>query len=523
MYTEGKGRPQKTPHEGEWKGSLTPHPGSPEEVGRFQSLQRDFHDEYAAVFHDHRSHKAVVIVPSLTLDQEILAKVKGHFFYEERMLCLLMLLRMPNTHVVFVTSVPVDPVIVDYYLHLLPGTTGYHARKRLTLLSCYDAGALSLTQKVLERPRLIDRIRRAIPEGCPAHLACFNVTPFERTLAVRLGIPVYGCDPDLYEWGTKSRSRQLFRDCGIKMPDGFEDVRDFDGIVRSLAELKERNPTLGKAVVKMNDGFSGEGNALFPYEGSPEGAALLPWIRETLPKRLRIVASDMDFERYLSKFVQMQGVVEAFIDGEYKSSPSAQCRITPLGEVEVISTHDQALGGESGQVYLGGYFPASSAYSREIGAMGRRVGEALRDKGVLGRFSVDFLTVRSGYEWIHHALEINLRKGGTTHPFLMLQFLTDGKYDEVNGTYTTANGQARYYYATDNLESARYRGITPYDLLETAIGNDLHYDATLQEGVAFHLISAMSQFGKLGLLCVGSTPERARSIYAQTVEALERL
>jgi hypothetical protein len=29
-------------------------------------------------------------------------------------------------------------------------------------------------------------------------MACFNVTEFERTLAVKLGIPIYGCDPDLY-------------------------------------------------------------------------------------------------------------------------------------------------------------------------------------------------------------------------------------------------------------------------------------------------------------------------------------
>jgi hypothetical protein len=136
---------------------------------------------------------------------------------------------MPRTHLIYVTSVPVDPVIIDYYLHLLPGITGYHARQRLTLLSAYDASSRSLTEKILERPMLIDRIRKSIPDGHMAHISCFNVTVHERTLAAKLGIPIYGCDPDLYHLGTKSRSREIFRECGIRVPDGFENLRDRTG------------------------------------------------------------------------------------------------------------------------------------------------------------------------------------------------------------------------------------------------------------------------------------------------------
>ncbi|MDQ3846639.1 MAG: hypothetical protein M3342_21900, partial [Bacteroidota bacterium] len=51
-------------------------------------------------------YKTVIIIPSLTLDQEILEKISGINYYEERMLCLLMLLRMPQTHVIYITSMP---------------------------------------------------------------------------------------------------------------------------------------------------------------------------------------------------------------------------------------------------------------------------------------------------------------------------------------------------------------------------------------------------------------------------------
>ena len=74
----------------------------------------------------------MVIIPSLSLDSEILSKVNGFIHYEEKMLCLLMLLGMPLTKIIYVTNVPVADVIIDYHLHLLPGITDHHARQRQT-------------------------------------------------------------------------------------------------------------------------------------------------------------------------------------------------------------------------------------------------------------------------------------------------------------------------------------------------------------------------------------------------------
>ena len=144
----------------------------------------------------------------------------------------------------------------------------------------------------------------------------------------------------------------------------------------------------------------------------------------------------------------------------------------------------------------------------------------MREQGVLGRFAIDFISVKESDTWNHYAIEINLRKGGTTHPFLMLEFLTDGRYDAEQGLYFTANGQTRYYASSDNLRSENYKGLTPHDLIDIAMCNDLLYDGSSQEGVMFHLISALSQFGKLGIVCIGATPERAAFFYNKTVAVL---
>ena len=497
-----------------------PVPGSYEEGLYFKKIQERLKDQFEKAFPDPRAPKTVVILPSLTLDQEILAKVKGVVHYEERLLCLLMLLRMPRTHVVFLSSITIDPVIVDYYLHLLPGITGYHAKQRLTMLSCYDSSPRSLTEKILERPRLIERIKQSIHPGHAVHLACFNVTPHERSLAVQLNIPIFGCDPELLDLGSKSNSRKIFRECGLLVPPGFEDLHTKEDIVNALAELKRQNRNLRKAVVKMNDGFSGEGNGIFSF-GNEAQSDWRQWVNDEIQNRLKIVADELSYEAFLSKFQAMGGIVEAFVDGSVKESPSVQCRIDPDGACRVFSTHDQLLGGESGQVFLGAHFPAQPAYAVSIGRMGKKVSEALQKRGVLGRFAVDFISVKENNEWVHYAIEINLRKGGTTHPFLMLQFLTDGQYDPEKGLYYTANGQVRYYFCSDNLKSDNYKGLTPHDLIDIAMVNDLHFDGTHQEGVMFHLIGALSQFGKLGVICIGSSAERAKMFYDRIVAVLD--
>lgn len=480
----------------------------------FKELQRKFSAQYESVFPDRMAHKAVIVIPSLTLDQEILAKVDGIEHYEERMLCLLMLLRLPNTHVIYVTSIPVHNIIMDYYLHLLPGITSYHAHQRLKTLSCFDASPRPLTQKILERPRLIERIRKHIPPGYATHMVCFNVTEAERSLALQLNVPIYGCDPDLLYLGTKNFSRKIFKECGISTPSGFEDCKTEEDIIQSLHTLKCNFPNLNKAVVKLNDGFSGDGNAVFSFEGTPQDEALKSWILETLPGRLQMVARDLTYVSFIEKLNEMGGIVEAFIDGAQKVFPSVQCRITPAGEIDIISTHDQVIGGKIGHVFLGAHFPAKKEYSSIIGGYGKLVSEKLKEYGVLGRFSVDFISVKKDNEWQHYAIEINLRKGGTTHPYLMLQYLTGGNYDSQKSIYLTATGQQRFYFFSDNLQSENYKGLTPHDLIEISTANDLLYNASTQEGIMFHMIGALSQFGKLGVLCIGDTYDKAMELYS---------
>jgi hypothetical protein len=470
------------------------------------------------------AHSAV-IVPSLSMDQDELNKIDGVSFYEERLLFSLIRLRNPKARVLYVTSQPVDQDIVDYYLQLLVGVPASHARRRLKMICVADASPRPLTAKILERPRVVARIREWIANPRRAYMSCFNSTTLERRLSVELGVPLNAVDPDLLALGTKSGSRRVFRTAGVDLPYGFEDLMSVEEVGKRLAELRDHNPTLRRAVVKLNASFSGEGNALFTYPKSGEDLAKL-WAgeREVLERGLAWSTQYETFDRFFGKFAEIGGIVEEYVDAVEVRSPSAQLRVTPSGEAQLLSTHDQVLGGATGQSYQGCHFPADDVYRAMIQAEGLKIAEVLAAEGVLGRFAVDFVVVRDrpdSTEWRSVAIEINLRMGGTTFPFVALQFLTGGKLAPETGRFMSQRGTEKFYFATDALSSPRYRGLLPEDLMDVMIGNGLYFNPSTESGVLFHMIGALSQYGKLGVVAIGDSKAKADELFERTREVLD--
>ena len=104
-------------------------------------------------------------------------------------------------------------------------------------------------------------------------------------------------------------------------------------------------------------------------------------------------------------------------------------------------------------------FPANPEYAPAITREAAKIGARLAREGVIGRFALDFVAVKNDAdEWDIYAIEINLRKGGTTHPFLTLQFLTDGHYDPETATFTAPSGKQKFFIASDHVESPRVPG-----------------------------------------------------------------
>jgi hypothetical protein len=410
---------------------------------------------------------------------------------------------------------------VSYYLSLLPPRVRRGARSRLTLLSLGQPGGPALGQKLLARSPALDRIRRTIPDPGASYLVPYNTTACERDVAVALGIPMYGADPALAYLGTKSGCRELFADAGVPHPAGIEGLASAAEAVDAIIGLRASNPRLGRVVIKLNQGVSGEGNALVALSGLPapgasdERAEVARRVAELRPEAPGVTAT-----AFLDKLRAQGGVVEEWITGRDLCSPSVQLQITPLGEAQVVSTHDQILGGASGQSYLGCRFPAHPSYAPAISALARRVGSRLAQLGVIGRCALDFVVARDERDrWQPYAIELNLRKGGTTHPYETLAQLTGGSYDASTATYTSRVGRPKHYVATDHLEAPALKALGRNGVLALARRAELRFNPLLGTGAVFHMLSSVDELGRVGYTAIADTAEAAGAL-SERVESM---
>ncbi|MBN1565390.1 MAG: hypothetical protein JXA10_16205 [Anaerolineae bacterium] len=471
--------------------------------------------------------RTIVVVPSLTSDAVEMTS-SAQQAYEERLLFLLFLLRKPNIRLIYVTSQPIQPDIIEYYLNLLPGVVLSNARKRLYLVSPEDGSPDSLTEKLLARPALIQHIRDLIPDPNQTHIVPFLTTDLERELAVKLGIPMYAADPRFFAFGTKSGCRRVFAEENVQHPLGVENLYSVDALSAAIADMRAQHhaqgQTLDRVVIKLNEGVSGLGNALLDLANLPDPGAEdeIAAITARL-HTMQFEASDATYNDYMATLADAGAIVEEFITGVAVRSPSAQLRVSPLGEVEMLSTHDQMLGGPSGQSYLGAIFPANPAYSWLIMRDAAKIGERFAREGIVGRFAVDFVVVqRADGTWNSYAIEVNLRKGGTTAPFLILQYLTDGDYHAEEGIFYTAQGQPKYYIATDHLEAHAYRTFTTQHLFDLVSDHRLHFNHATQTGAIMHLITGVAESGRVGVTVIADSPEEANAQYHAFIAVLDR-
>jgi hypothetical protein len=474
-------------------------------LARFRELQSTLAEQWqfltTRTVGDYERTLVVINSVNMRLPAHMAAVVPA---YEERFLFLMLTaVRNHQTRVIYVTSQPILPRLIDYYISLMPGSRPPGLSDRLLLVSVGDGSARPLVEKILARPLLIERLRAMIGNGRHSLMLPFSTTVNEAELGCRLGIPVYGPDPSLSFLGTKSGSRRTFAEAGVLHPAGRDGVRTVEDLIDALGEMKGANPGLEAAVVKLDDSVGGMGNALVHLDGAASVGDL-----RTRVESLSVEDHEISREEFLAELESRGGIVEERIAGDGFCSPSVQLRASPLKEVEVLSTHDQVLGGPTGQTFLGCRFPADRAYGATIASLGERIGMRLAEQGVIGRFGIDFVVVRSGANWVPYAIEINLRNGGTTHPMLTLVALTDGEFDPRSGRFEV-EGSDRCYVATDHLEDEKYATLTPDDILDRVRDPRLAWDEEKMVGVALHLVSAVAVAGRLGMTAIGLDPSDA--------------
>jgi hypothetical protein len=313
----------------------------------------------------------------------------------------------------------------------------------------------------------------------------------------------------------------VFRAAGVLMPFGFERLKTPDDIAKRAGRDQETRPRGPPRGGQAQRGLLGRRQRAVLLRRRRRDAAdgeLAAKIKIGCPRSFE--APNETWEAFAAKYEEMQGVVEAFVEGEVKTSPSVQCRVNAIGEPQVISTHDQVLGGPSGQVFLGCTFPAatSTGWRSRKGPGSRR---PLAKKGVIGSVRHRLREVRQPdrLDSLRHRGQPPQR--GNHPPVPHAEVPHRGAYNLEDGLFYAQSGRPKYYFATDTVQSERYKGLRAEDLVDIAVYHGLHFHGPTERGVVFHLIGALSEFGKLGIVSIGDNLQQARFLYKQTLQVLD--
>ena len=188
----------------------------------------------------------------------------------------------------------------------------------------------------------------------------------------------------------------------------------------------------------------------------------------------------------------------------------------------MLSTHEQLVGGANGQVFMGCRVPADTDYAPQLAQDGIAVAGELARRGVIGRIGIDFVTVcdQPG-DWSRRALEINLRKGGTTHPYAALRNLVAGHYDAERGQWVSdRDATARAYRSTDNVDDPAWTGRPPSSVIEAIRAAGLQFDPETGTGVVLHMLSCLAVDGRFGATAIGLTPDHADEMFEAMADAV---
>lgn len=538
------------------------------------------------------SSKTIVVIPSIDLDKKELTRMCCDIeFYEERQLFHLLMAGDPTVRIIYLTSRPVDESVVKYYLSLSHhediDAAHYQSNlfcdvhnmlPRVIMIHVPSTECISLSDKILRQKKLITLLQdlihspfggNTLEQNHTVGMSVFTGSDSVDELSHKLGVKLLEASGDTLHYGTKQGSREIFAACGISHPAGTPSLEDEDLLTYGDASehggkvywaynhryiRSSHNLALGiarkilrgirpkKWIVKLNQGFSGKGNASIDLQriqrrfsgckvGDNEAALhIAEQIEKEFATNLKCEDPKMTWQDtpeqvgFQTQIKRLGVIAEVFIEGEVPTSPSIQAVIEG-NDVSLVSTHEQVL---AGQVYSGCRNPCNPAYRASIMEAGLKVGKFLVAHGVRGHFSVDFLSCKqpkSG-SWNVYAVEVNLRQGGTTHPQATMALLCGGSICS-DGLFRTNFGEFRCYVATDTHYSANLKGSTAKSLinaLECSSSNPaahrIRWNKADRIGVVFHLFKFISS-GRIGFTAIGRSVEEAKTLFNDTVRFLD--
>lgn len=503
-----------------------------DKLNKMKELRRILRKNSRILSFSYRGDRTFVVVPGLNHPGSVnISDVTGLRFYEERMLFFSFLLKYSRTRIIYVASKGFNSDLFRYYVGLLSNSDEEieDKLKRLTYIEIDDSENIPLVKKLLRKQSFINAIKKEITEPRKTVLRCYNPTDDERNLAVKLGIPLFGSDQKFDFIGTKSGGRKVFKSAGANLIPGFNDLKNFGELCLASAKLIKKYPDLKRLMIKRDYSSSGKGNCILLCEDfikeknidikKIELDKLARLIDHNFSKYASFQNPNATYEEYRKRFNVSGGIVELYVEGEVKFSPSTQVLITHNQKAKIVSTHEQILGGPDKQLYLGCLFPSLKSHRKLIIKEGEKIAQVLAKKGIVGNFAIDYVVTydKDLQNPTVYPIEINLRKGGTTHPFRIAYYLTSAQYNPHSGTLQCGKTPI-CYKALDFIESQKYIGIKPPEIISLVEHSKISFNKNTKKGVLVYMPGMITEYGRFGAICIGQSTEEADNYYKKLIK-----
>ncbi len=349
-------------------------------------------------------------------------------------------------------------------------TLGYETKQMHFIAS--TATIDSTSRAIFQADDIIKQVKEYRQRQAAAYiLDSFMLTEAEEVWAQKLGINFLGEGRDYYRFGTKSNFRSAMKRYGFPIPRGFENRQnEIDGAL-AAAWLFLRGATA--VVTKQDEGVAGLGTRRFTGRDFISHASAL---KELFPINKNLGVKPLNSSCF---------IVEEWHE-TVVCSPSIQFFINEIGEVSIVSLHQQLFGSDKLR-----YTGCSS-----VDFLDKTVVPCLRQEGtqIITQLAVEGLRGHCGLNAIVLSdnrilwTELNPRRVMSSYPFAIAQKLQEQIKQPIS--YTTAH-----------MSKDIWRGVSIEVVLNYL--DPVLYTPTRQCGVIPFQYHFLEHLGEVTLMCIG--------------------